>query len=66
MLNFAESMLRASVAAVRIPVAVVADTITMGGALSDREESYTASAARDLVRNLEDAARPRDEEGGGA
>ena len=66
MLNFAESLLRASVAAVRIPVAVVADTITIGGALTDRDESYTASAAKDLVENLEDAASPRDKNGGGA
>ena len=28
-MNFAESLLRASVAAVRIPVAIVADTVTM-------------------------------------
>jgi hypothetical protein len=64
--NFAESLLRASVAAVRIPVAIVADTVTIGGALTDRDESYTASAAKDLVSNLEDAASPRDKEGGGA
>ena len=61
MLNFAESLLRAGVAVVRLPVAVVADTITMGGHLTDRDEPYTASAAKDLVRNLEDAASPRDE-----
>ena len=66
MLNFAESLLRASVAAVRIPVAIVADTVTMGGVLTDRDESYTASATKDLVENLEDAASPRDKNGGGA
>lgn len=66
MLNLAESLLRAGVAVVRLPVAVVADTITMGGALTDRDESYTASAAKDLVENLEDAASPREKEGGGA
>jgi hypothetical protein len=65
-MNFAESLLRASVAAVRIPVAIVADTVTMGGVLTDRDESYTASATKDLVENLEDAASPRDKEGGGA
>jgi hypothetical protein len=65
-MNFAESLLRASVAAVRIPVAIVADTVTMGGVLTDRDESYTASAAKDLLGNLEDAASPRDKEGGGA
>ena len=64
-MNFAESLLRASVAAVRIPVAIVADTVTIGGALTDRDESYTASAAKDLLGNLEDAASPRDKEGGG-
>jgi hypothetical protein len=65
-LNLAESLLRAGVAVVRIPVAVVADTITMGGVLTDRDESYTASATKDLVENLEDAASPRDKNGGGA
>ena len=66
MLNIAESLLRAGVAVVRIPVAVVADTVTIGGALTDRDESYTASAAKDLLGNLEDAASPREKEGGGA
>jgi hypothetical protein len=61
MLNFAESLLRAGVAVVRLPVAVAADTITMGGHLTDRDEPYTVSAAKDLVKNLEDAASPRDE-----
>ena len=65
-MHFAESLLRASVAAVRIPVAIVADTVTIGGALNGRDESYTASAAKDLVSNLEDAASPREKEGGGA
>lgn len=64
-MNFAESLLRASVAAVRIPVAIVADTVTIGGALTDRDESYTASAAKDLLGNLEDAASPRNKDGGG-
>jgi hypothetical protein len=65
-LNLAESLLRAGVAVVRIPVAVVADTVTIGGALTDRDESYTASAAKDFLGNLEDAASPREKEGGGA
>ena len=62
MIRIAESLFRASVAVVRIPVSVVADAVTMGGALTDREEPYTATAARDAMKNLEDAARPRDEE----
>jgi hypothetical protein len=61
MLSFAESLLRAGVAAVRLPVSIVADTITMGGVLTDENESFTKRAAQDLVRNLEDAASPRDE-----
>jgi hypothetical protein len=43
---------------VATPVAVVADVITMGGALTDKREPYTATALRDVVKNVSDATRP--------
>lgn len=61
-MNFAESLLRASVAAVRIPVSIAADAVTMGGHLTDRREPYTQTAVRDLMQNIEDAARPIEKE----
>lgn len=43
---------------VDVPVAIVADTVTLGGALTDRDRPYTADAADRLVRNVEDMADP--------
>ena len=66
MLNLAESLLRAGVAVVRIPVAIVADTVTTIVDPHNSEESHTGQATRDLLGNLKDAASPREKEGGGA
>ncbi|MFN9111861.1 MAG: hypothetical protein ACK5XN_17495 [Bacteroidota bacterium] len=63
MMNIAESLLRAGVAVVRIPVGVVADVVTTVLDPHNSEESHTVRATRDLVKNLEDAAKPRNEEG---
>lgn len=53
-----ESLLKAAVSVVKLPVTVAADALTLGGALTDREQPYTADALSDLVKNLEDATRP--------
>ena len=53
------SLAKAAVSVVEIPVAVVADTITLGGTLTDRNESYTSAALEHLVKNVQDAADPR-------
>lgn len=51
-----ESLAKAAVAVVTLPVAAVADVVTLGGLLADRDEPYTATAAGNVVRNLEEAA----------
>lgn len=43
---------------VDVPVAIVADTVTLGGVLTDRERPYTADAAARLVENVKDVADP--------
>lgn len=43
---------------VTTPVSLVADVITMGGACVDRREPYTATALRDVLRNVTDASKP--------
>ncbi len=52
------SLLKAATAVVTIPVAAVADAITLGGALTDQRKPYTAQAREDLVQNLKDASKP--------
>lgn len=53
-----ESLTKAALAVVTVPVGAVADVVTMGGVLTDREKSYTAEAVGDLVQNLKDATKP--------
>lgn len=54
------SLAKAAIGAViETPVAVVADVITLGGALNDKREPYTATALKKVVENVQDAADPR-------
>ena len=58
MFGMLESLAKAAIGVVTVPAAVVADAVTMGGTLTDKDKPYTADAVADFVRNLEDAARP--------
>lgn len=53
------SLVKATVGVVvATPVAVVADVVTLGGALTDRREPYTATALSDVVVNVTNATKP--------
>lgn len=43
---------------VETPVAVVADVVTLGGSLTDKDKPYTASAVSRVVENIEKATDP--------
>jgi hypothetical protein len=58
MFGMLESLVKAAASVVTVPVAVVADVVTMGGALTDKNKPYTAEAVEDLVDNLKDATKP--------
>ena len=58
MFGMIESIAKAAVAVVTVPVAVVADVVTMGGVLTDKDKPYTAEAVEDFVDNLKDATKP--------
>ena len=58
MYGMIESLAKAAAAVVTVPVAVVADVVTLGGALTDKDKPYTADAVGDLVDNLKDATKP--------
>lgn len=58
MFGMLESLAKAATAVVTVPVAVVADVVTLGGSLTDKRKPYTAEAVEDFVDNLKDATKP--------
>lgn len=42
---------------VETPIAIVADVVTLGGACTDKDEPYTATALSKVVKNIEDATK---------
>lgn len=58
MFGILNSLAKAAVNVVTAPVAVVADVVTLGGALTDKRQPYTADVVSDLVQNLKDAGAP--------
>lgn len=56
MFGMLESLTKAVVGvAIETPVAIVADHVTLGGALTDKDEPYTVSAVKKVIKNLNDA-----------
>lgn len=58
MFGMLESLTKAALSVVTVPVAVVADVVTLGGAITDQNQTYTGKAVSDMVQNLEDATKP--------
>lgn len=59
MFGMLESLTKAALGVVTVPVALVADAVTLGGALTDKDKPYTADAVSDVIQNLEDATNPK-------
>jgi hypothetical protein len=59
MFEMLKSLAKASLGVVTVPVAVVADVVTLGGALTDKDKPYTAEAVSEVVQNLKDATSPK-------
>lgn len=52
------SLLKAVVGVVvETPAAVVSDVLTLGGALTDTKQPYTAEALEKVVKNIQDATK---------
>lgn len=43
---------------IETPLAVVADVVTMGGQLTDKNEPYTSTAVKKVAKNISDATDP--------
>ena len=55
MFGMLKSVTKAVVGAVvETPVAVVADVVTLGGSLTDKDEPYTATSVGKVMDNLSD------------
>ncbi len=52
------SILKSAMVVVEAPVAVVADVVTLGGTLNDKDETYTSKAAEKFVKNVSDITEP--------
>ncbi len=59
MFGILESLVKTAAAVVEVPVAVVADVVTLGGSLTDQDKPYTATAAEHLVDNVQNLADPK-------
>lgn len=53
------SLAKAAVSVVTVPVAVAADVVTLCGAATDKDRPYTVDAVSDAFQNLKDAASPK-------
>lgn len=54
MLDFLTKTVKLAANVATVPVSVAADLVTMGGALTDRDEPYTATHARRVMTNVEE------------
>ena len=43
---------------VETPIAIAADMLTLGGSITDKDEPYTATALKNVMRNVEHATDP--------
>lgn len=53
-----KSLVKAALGVITVPVAVVADCITLGGLLIDKPKPHTYEACKSVMKNLENAAKP--------
>lgn len=42
-------------AVIETPIAIVADVVTLGGVLTDKDEPYTVTSVKKVVENVEEA-----------
>lgn len=59
MFGMLESLTKAAVGVViETPIAVAADVLTLGGAIVDKKEPYTATALKGVMKNVKAATKP--------
>jgi len=43
---------------VETPISLAADVLTLGGSLTEKDETYTATAIKGVMQNVENATKP--------
>jgi len=43
---------------VETPISMVADALTLGGTITDKDEPYTATTLKGVMKNIEHATKP--------
>jgi hypothetical protein len=52
-MNILVGAIRAAIRIVTLPIAVIADVVTLGGVLTDRDKGYTSKQIENIVEDLE-------------
>ena len=43
---------------IETPIAIAADVLTLGGSITEKDEPYTATALKGVMKNVENATKP--------
>lgn len=54
-MNFFSKMIKAGIDTVSLPIAVIKDVATLGGAITETKRPYTMQKLRDIGEDIEDA-----------
>ena len=57
MFDILESLTKAVVGVAKLPIDIVADVATLGGALTDKDKPYTFEGIEDILKNLDKAVK---------
>jgi len=58
MFGILNDLAKAAVGVVSLPITLIEDAVTMGGALTDKEIPYTAERLEDIMKNIGNAVKP--------
>lgn len=57
MFEIFENLTKAAIGVVKLPIDLVADTLTLGGHLTDKDKPYTITELDNILTNLEKATK---------
>lgn len=57
MFYFLKDLTKAAVGIVTLPIPIIADVVTLGGALTDQDKPYTGTALENVLKNLDKASK---------
>ena len=55
MFNIIKGLSKAVVSTVTLPIDIAADVVTMGGVMTDKKETYTASKIKKIMDGIDEA-----------